>query len=66
MVFGQVISSGRMVEVVPEMRISQAVVGCNVVRMPLLEKLALAVLTRLGAEHDVLGVILACWEFKSK
>ena len=51
MVSGEVILSGWMVEVMPEMRVAKAVVGGNVVGMPLFEELGLTMFAGLGAEH---------------
>ena len=50
-----------MIEVVSEMRVTQTVIGGNVVRVPFLEKLALAMFAGLRAEHvSSLGKKITC------
>ena len=51
MVSSQMVFPCWMIEVVSEMRVTQTVIGGNVVGVPFLEKLALAMFAGLRAEH---------------
>ena len=48
----------RMSKIMPQVRISKAVICCNVVRMPLLKESRLAVFSRLAATKHFQAMIL--------